>query len=176
VRPTFRLDRLGRGGDHGPFHRIGVPALRFTERLENYKRQHLPTDDFKNVNFGYTANVARLNLATVVSLGASPPAPDSALQRRENATSGGQKWLLSWRAAGGASSYEVLVRSTWAPTYTRVIPVQGTQVIVDEQLDDAWAAVRSVGAGGARSLTTVFRQPPRTPPVAGASPPPAQHR
>ena len=47
VRPTFRLDRLGRGGDHGPFQRIGAPALRFTERLENYKRQHLPTDEFR---------------------------------------------------------------------------------------------------------------------------------
>ena len=45
VRPTFRLDRLGRGGDHGPFQRTGSPALRFTERLENYKRQHLPTDE-----------------------------------------------------------------------------------------------------------------------------------
>ena len=33
----------------------------FTERLENYKRQHLPTDDFAHVNFGYVANVARLN-------------------------------------------------------------------------------------------------------------------
>ncbi|HEV8410953.1 MAG TPA: M20/M25/M40 family metallo-hydrolase, partial [Gemmatimonadaceae bacterium] len=79
VRPTFRLDRLGRSGDHGPFQRIGAPALRFTERLENYKRQHLPTDEFKFVNFGYAANIARLNLATVASLAAAPAPPDSAL-------------------------------------------------------------------------------------------------
>jgi hypothetical protein len=161
VRPTFRLDRLGRGGDHGPFHRIGVPALRFTERLENYKRQHLPTDAFKDVNFGYTANIARLNLVTVVSLATAPASPDSAFQRRENTSSGGQKWNLSWRAVSGAVSYEILVRSTWAPTYTRVIAAQGTSFVVDEQLDDAWAAVRAVGPGGARSLTTVFVQPPR---------------
>jgi hypothetical protein len=175
VRPTFRLDRLGRGGDHGPFHRIGVPALRFTERLENYKRQHLPTDAFKDVSFGYTAKVARLNLAAVISLAAAPPSPDSALQRRENTMSGGQKWALAWHTVPGAVSYEVLVRQTWSPTYTRVIPVQGTTFVIDEQLDDAWAAVRSVGGGGARSLTTVFATPARSGRGAApaTSPPPA---
>ena len=170
VRPTFRLDRLGRGGDHGPFQRIGAPALRFTERLENYKRQHLPTDEFRFVNFGYTANIARLNLATVASLAAAPPPPDSARQRRDT-VSGGQDWDLSWPAVAGAASYEVLVRSTVEPTYVRVIPVQGTTFLLDEELDDAVAAVRSVGPTGARSLTRVFQQPPRRP-AAGAAPPP----
>ena len=32
VLPVFRLDRIGRGGDHAPFHRLGHPALRFSER------------------------------------------------------------------------------------------------------------------------------------------------
>ncbi len=169
VRPTFRLDRLGRGGDHGPFQRIGAPALRFTERLENYKRQHLPTDEFKFVNFGYTANIARLNMATVASLAAAPPPPDSARQVRDT-LSGGQDWDLKWPAVSGAASYEVLVRSTTQANYVRVIPVQGTQFLLDEELDDAIAAVRSVGANGARSLTRVFQQPARRP--AGAATPP----
>jgi hypothetical protein len=171
VRPTFRLDRLGRGGDHGPFQRIGAPALRFTERLEDYKRQHLPTDEFRFVNFGYAANVARLNLATVASLAAAPPPPDSARQRRDT-VSGGQDWELRWPATPGAASYEVLVRSTVQPTYVRVIPVQGTSYLLDEELDDAVAAVRSVGPTGARSLTRVFQQPPRRPAAGTAAPPP----
>ena len=171
VRPTFRLDRLGRGGDHGPFQRIGAPALRFTERLENYKRQHLPTDEFRFVNFGYAANVAKLNLATVASLAAAPPPPDSARQRRDT-VSGGQDWDLTWPAVAGAASYEVLVRSTVEPTYVRVIPVQGTSFLLDEELDDAVAAVRSVGSTGARSLTRVFQQPPRRPATGAAAPPP----
>ena len=163
VRPTMRLDRLGRGGDHAPFHRLGIPALRFTERLENYKRQHLPTDGLQDVNPGYIAKVARLNLATVVSLAGAPAAPDSAWQRRD-AASGGQQWAMRWKAVDGAASYEILVRSTVAPTYTRVIPVAGgTAWLLDEQLDDAWAAVRAVSASGARSLTTVFVEPPRSP-------------
>lgn len=170
VRPTFRLDRLGRGGDHGPFQRAGSPALRFTERLENYKRQHLPTDEFSFVNFGYTANIARLNLATVASLAAAPMPPDSARQVRDT-LSGGQDWDLKWPAVQGAVSYEVLVRSTVQPTYVRVIPVQGTSFLLDEELDDAVAAVRSVGADGSRSLTRVFQQPLRRPAGTTTTPP-----
>jgi hypothetical protein len=156
VRPTYRLDRLGRGGDHAPFYRQGDAALRFTERLENYKRQHLPTDRLADVNFGYVANVARLNAATIGSLAMAPAAPDSATFKRD-AASGGQKWQLAWRPVPGAASYEVLVRSTVAPTWQRVIPVSGaTSYLLDEQLDDAWVGVRSVGANGHRSLATTI--------------------
>ena len=100
VRPTFRLDRIGRGGDHSPFHRMGDPALRFTERLENTKRQHLPTDDLSGVNFAYVANIAKLNLATLASLASAPAPVDSVYARRDRA-SGGQKWAISWKAARG---------------------------------------------------------------------------
>jgi peptidase M28-like protein len=155
VRPTFRLDRVGRGGDHAPFFRNGDPALRFTERLENYKRQHLPTDRLADVNFGYAANVARLNAATIGALAAAPPAPDSVGARRD-APSGGQKWNVGWRAVPGATAYEVLVRRTTAATHERVIAVgSATSYLLDEQLDDAWVAVRAVGANGHRSLATV---------------------
>ena len=152
VRPTWRLDRIGRGGDHSPFVRAGWPGLRFTERLENYKRQHLPTDDLAHVSFGYVAQVARLNAATIVSLASAPPPPDSVYLRRE-ATSGGQAWMITWRGVSGAVGYELLVRRTTAPTWERVIPVgRDTHYTLDFQLDDGWVAVRSVGASGHRSL------------------------
>ncbi|MHB1311615.1 MAG: M28 family peptidase [Gemmatimonadaceae bacterium] len=155
VRPTFRLDRIGRGGDHSPFHRLGDPGLRFTERLENYKRQHLPTDDFANVNFGYVANVAKVNLATILSLASAPPPVDSVLYRRDRA-SGGQKWQISWKGVPGAARYEVLFRPTSSATWTTVFDAGSTTTyLLDEQLDDGWAAVRAVGADGHRSLTTV---------------------
>ncbi len=153
VVPVFRLDRLGRGGDHSPYILAGWPGLRFTERLENYKRQHLPTDDLSHVNFGYVAQVARLNAATVVSLASAPAAPDTVVARRENAASGGQAWALRWTPVAGAARYEVLVRRTTSPSWERVIPV-GTALSwqLDFQLDDGWAAVRAVGPGGHRSL------------------------
>ena len=161
VRPTWRLDRIGRGGDHSPFVRAGWPGLRFTERLENYKRQHLPTDDFAHVSFGYVAQVARLNTATIVSLASAPPPPDSVFARREASESGGQAWTVTWRAVNGAAGYELLVRRTTAPTWERVIPVVGTSYTMGFQLDDGWVAVRSIGTSGHRSLARAAAPAPR---------------
>ena len=156
VVPVFRLDRIGRGGDHTPYVQAGWPGLRFTERLENYKRQHLPTDDLSHVNFGYVAQVARLNAVTVVALASAPAAPDTVVARRENAASGGQAWSLRWTPVPGAARYEVLVRRTTSPSWERVIPVRaGLTQQLDFQLDDGWAAVRAVGANGHRSLARV---------------------
>jgi hypothetical protein len=162
VVPVFRLDRIGRGGDHRPFVEAGWPGLRFTERLENYKRQHLPTDDLAHVNFGYVAQVARLNAATVVSLASAPAVPDSVVARRENSASGGQSWTLTWKPVDGATAYEVLVRRTTSPTWERVVAVgAGTRHTLDFQLDDGWAAVRAVGASGHRSLARAAGVPVR---------------
>ena len=158
ILPVFRLDRISRGGDHSPYVSLGDPGLRFTERLENYKRQHLPTDDFAHVNFGYVANVARLN-ASVVGTLANAPAPPSALARRDQA-SGGAKWMISWRPSPGAASYEVLFRRTTAPTYEKIYQAgAGTSFLLPDQLDDGWAAVRAVGANGHRSLASAVPPP-----------------
>jgi hypothetical protein len=159
VFPVFRLDRVSRGGDHSPFVSRGDPGLRFTERLENYKRQHLPTDRMESVSFGYVANVARLNAATLGALALGPPPPDSVIARRDQA-SGGQKWMLSWKPVPGAVAYEVLVRRTTAATHEQLIRVTGaTSWLLSDQLDDVWASVRSVGENGHRSLAVVVPPP-----------------
>ena len=170
VLPVFRLDRIGRGGDHAPFARRGDAALRFTERLENYKRQHLPTDDLAHVDFDYVARVARLNGALVGALGLAPAVPQGAAAQRDRA-SGGQRWRLTWQPVARAAGYEVVVRATTAPTWERVIPVgAATTYLLEEQLDDAWAGVRAVGANGHRSLVAVVPGPA----APAASPPPAR--
>lgn len=162
VRPTWRLDRINRGGDHSPFVRAGWPGLRFTERLENYNRQHLPTDDLAHVNFGYVAQVARLNAATIVSLASAPAAPDSVHLQRESPASGGQSWAITWRPVAGATSYELLLRRTTSPTWERVMPVGAvTSFTIGFQLDDGWAAVRAVGPSGHRSLARAAGPAPR---------------
>ncbi|HJQ10142.1 MAG TPA: M28 family peptidase [Gemmatimonadaceae bacterium] len=158
ILPVFRLDRISRGGDHSPFVSQGDPGLRFTERLENYKRQHLPTDDFAHVNFGYVANVARNNASVIGSL-ANAPAPPAALAVRDR-ESGGAKWRVTWGAVPDAASYEVLFRRTTSPTYEKIYPVQsGTSFLLPDQLDDGWAAVRSVASNGHRSLTAAVPPP-----------------
>jgi hypothetical protein len=163
VVPVWRLDRIGRGGDHIPFQLLGDPAIRFSERLEHYGRQHLPTDVFEGVNFGYVANVARLNAATIAEVALAPPAPDSLVARRDR-ESGGQQFAIRWSAVPGAAGYELVLRRTTAPMWEQVVPAgAATEYLLDAQLDDLWLGVRSVGAGGHRSPATVWPAPMETP-------------
>jgi hypothetical protein len=168
VVPVWRQDRVGRGGDHTSFINQGAPGVRFTERIENEKRQHRPTDELAWVNFGYVANVARLNAATIASLALAPPTPDSARATRDVATTGGRRWTLAWKSVPGAVGYEVMIRPTTSAQYERVISVRSdTTYVLDLQLDDAWAGVRAVGANGQRSLPIVVpRSAPRRAPAA----------
>jgi hypothetical protein len=176
VLPVWRLDRIGRGGDHEPYVTLGDAGLRFTERVENYNRQHLPTDDFAHVNFGYVANVARVNAMTVASLAAAPATPANARAARQgrnvsDGSSGGQAWTLSWDASPDAIGYELLVRRTTAPTWEKVIPLGNiTRCTLRRQLDDEWAAVRALGGSGARSMAASMPTPnaPRPANQAGA--------
>jgi hypothetical protein len=84
VEVIWRRDRFLRGGDHFPFLEEGYPAIRFTEPVEDWRHQHqdvrvqdgvqfgdLP--DF--VDFGYVANVARVNAAAAGDPGLAPSAP-----------------------------------------------------------------------------------------------------
>ena len=170
VVPVWRLDRVGRGGDHRSYIEQGSAGLRFTERIENEKRQHRPTDELAWVNFGYVANVARLNAASVAALGLAPATPDSARAARDVPVTGGRRWTLTWLPVSGAVSYEVLLRPTTSPQYERVIAVgSGTRYELDVQLDDLWAGVRAVGANGHRSLPAVV--PRVTPRAAQAAEP-----
>jgi hypothetical protein len=186
VLPVWRLDRIGRGGDHEPYVTLGDAGLRFTERLENYNRQHLPTDDFAHVNFRYIANVARVNAMTVASLADAPPTPANARAARQGRagadssggavaapSSGGQAWTLSWDASPGATGYELLIRRTTSPTWEELIPVGTvTRCTLRRQLDDEWAGIRAVGANGARSMAASMPAPnPPRGTVAAARPP-----
>ena len=167
VYPVFRLDRVGRGGDHRSYIEQGFAGVRFTERVENEKHQHRPEDLLSGVNFGYVANVARLNAATIASLGLAPAIPDSARARRDVAVTGGRRWTLDWKPVPGAAYYEVLIRPTTAPQYDRVYRVSGTTFELNHQLDDSWAGIRAVGANGHRSLPVVL---PRVTPRANPDP------
>ena len=68
IRMIFRIDRYGRGGDHYPFYKAGLPAVRFTEPLEDYNHQHQTPrmengieygDLEKYLNFTFMGDIAR---------------------------------------------------------------------------------------------------------------------
>ena len=82
-----RPDRFLRGGDHLPFLARGYAAVRFTEPLEDYRHQHQNVrvengvqfgDLPEFVDFGYVAQVTRVNGAGLASLALAPAAPRDA--------------------------------------------------------------------------------------------------
>lgn len=157
-----RLDRIGRGGDHEPFWRAGLAAVRFSETLENYLHQHRP-EDVNDVSFGYLRHVAQVNAATIGSLAAAPRAP-SGLRMTRLIPSGGVDWDLSWAAAPNApdlAGYEITIRRTTEPFVTRVVPVGNVTsfTLQDTQADDLWIGLRSVDREGHRSLVRSFLPP-----------------
>jgi len=87
IRMIFRQDRYGRGGDHFPFYKAGLPAVRFTEPLEDYHHQHqtprtengVEYGDFeKYLNYTFMGNVARDNAEVLRRLAMAPAPPTNA--------------------------------------------------------------------------------------------------
>ncbi|HEV2177899.1 MAG TPA: M28 family peptidase [Terriglobia bacterium] len=169
VRLIFRLDRFGRGGDHMPFVEAGLPAVRFTEPLENYHHEHQTPrteggieygDLMKFLNFTFIGNVARDNAEALRELALAPAAPsDVALA---GAVTPDAK--VAWAAPGDAAraGFEILWRETTDPRWSvyDFVPTTGETVLKGVSTDNHFFAVRSVGKNGARSIavTAVPRQ------------------
>jgi hypothetical protein len=159
-----RRDRYLRGGDHFSFNEQGYAAVRLTEFRENYNHQHQNVrsengieygDLLKFVDFGYTANVARLNAATLASLASAPAAPlNVRLLTKELQNDSTLQWEPS--PGGLAVGYEVLWRDSAAADWDHMQPVNsGTKATVPVSKDNVVFAVRAVDAKGHRSLAVV---------------------
>ncbi len=159
-----RHDRYLRGGDHFSFNEQGYAAVRLTEFRENFNHQHQNVrtengieygDLPKFVNYDYTANVARLNAATLASL-ASAPAPPADVRLLTKALQNDS--TLEWKASPGglAAGYEVLWRETTFSDWQHVLPVGNvTRATLPVSKDNVIFAVRAVDAKGHRSLPIV---------------------
>jgi hypothetical protein len=127
----FRPDRFLRGGDHSAFNESGYAAVRFTTLNEEYSRQHANIiqrngkpygDTAEWVDAEYLANVAELNLATLVHLANAPAVPTNiSISTKELSPS----TLLAWDASpqGDVAGYEVVWRSTTSPDWEHVVDV-----------------------------------------------------
>ncbi len=166
VKPmlVFRLDRFLRGGDHYSFNQQGFTAVRFTEFREDFHHQHQNVrteneieygDLAKFVDYDYVAHVARLNAATLASLGAAPAPPVNVhilTKDLENDTT------LTWEASPGglATEYEVVWRATTSPQWEHAQSVGGaTRATLKVSKDNVIFAVRAVDHAGHRSLPVV---------------------
>lgn len=174
VRMVFRLDRLGRGGDHRPFVEANLPAVRFTEPLENYDHEHQTPrvengreygDLVKFMNFAFLGNVARVNAESLRQLALAPAAPTDVT------VSGGVSpdAKIAWAAGEDSerAGFEILWRETTDPRWSVLdfVTAAGETAVKGVSTDNHFFAVRSVGSNGARSI-----------PVAAVLKPPAPRR
>ena len=175
IRMIFRQDRYGRGGDHFPFYKAGLPAVRFTEPLEDYTHQHQTPrtengieygDLEKYLNYAFMGNVARDNAEVLRQLAMAPAPPTNA--RLKGAVTPDAK--VSWSAEDDPErgGFEIQWRETTDPrwhVYDFVV-APGETVLKGVSTDNHFFAVRSVGKNGARSLavpTEMERRPPLAP-------------
>lgn len=119
IRLVFRLDRFGRGGDHRPFVEAGLPAVRFSEPLEDYRHQHQTPrtengieygDLVKFMDFDFVAETAAAVQKTLSEL-ANAPAPPRKVTLGGAVTPNSEVFLEGNRDAERAG-YEILWRET----------------------------------------------------------------
>ena len=155
VRMVYRTDRFSRGGDQVRMLEAGYPAVRVTEAVENYTRQHqdLRTeggvaygDVISGVDFPYLAQVTRLNAISLAAL-ASAPAPPLEV-KIEGAVSPDTK--VSWTASPGAAGYQVWWRDTTGPRwrFSRWAGDTASLTLKDVVIDDWFFGVSAVSADG----------------------------
>jgi len=174
VRMIFRVDRYGRGGDHYVFYKAGLPAVRFTEPLEDYNHQHqtprtengVEYGDFeKYLDFKFMGNVARANAEVLRHLSMAPAPPSDV--RLYSAVTPDAK--LRWTAEEDSerAGFEILWRETTESRWQvyDFVPDAGEHVLKGVSTDNHFFAVRSVGKNGARSIAT-----PSQPEVRSAPP------
>ena len=177
IRMIFRVDRYGRGGDHYPFYKAGLPAVRFTEPLEDYHHQHQHQtprsengveygDLEKYLNFTFMGDVARDNAKALQQLALAPAPPTNA--KLTGAVTPDAR--LSWSAEDDAESagFEILWRETSDPRWQvyEFAASSGEIILKGVSTDNHFFAVRAVGKNGARSIavpTEIERRPPPLP-------------
>jgi hypothetical protein len=129
VRVIYRTDRYLRGGDHISFLEQGYPAVRFTEPAEDFRHEHEDVriengvsygdiPDF--VDFGYVADVARVNAAALAALALAPARPANVqieTARLENDTT------LRWdpNTEPNLAGYRIVWRETTSPFWEHAL-------------------------------------------------------
>jgi len=168
IRLIFSLDRLGRGGDHEPFYVARLPAVRFTEPLEDYRHQHQTPrtesgveygDEMKYINVAFAGNVARDNVEALRQLALAPAIPANVK------LSGGvtPDAKIAWSAGEDSerAGFEILWRETTEPRWQvfQFVTNAGETTLKGVSTDNHFFAVRSVGKNGARSIAVSASAP-----------------
>ena len=167
VRLVARYDRFGRGGDHIAFNQHGYAGVRFTESKENYGHQHTVDDTFAGgVDPEFLARNARVNAATLATLGLAPVAPVVVDERGRpllGRDPSGYDAHLRWKASAGAAAYRIFWREAWTPDwqFERTVGNLTDLVMAGVSIDDFVFGVAAVDAEGHESLVSAYVNPSR---------------
>jgi hypothetical protein len=180
----YRRDRYGRGGDHEPFLTNGYAAVRFSEADEDFTHQHqtVRTDDkgifygdtIEYVDFGYVANVCRINLIALASLASGPAKPQNVTVNARQANDTELKWDAGKDV--DLAGYEVVWRDTSAPEWTNSQWAGNvtTYTVKGISKDNYFFGVRAVDKSGNKSQVVYPRSAaanrPTTTPTATPAP------
>ena len=158
-----RRDRYLRGGDHLPFLERGYAAVRFTEPFENFAHQHqnVRVENGKQfgdlpefVDYGYVADVARINAAGLATLALAPAAPSNV---RLDASELSNDSTLSWAANSEPelAGYRVVWRSTESAMWQNSRDVGlATRVTLPVSKDNVVFGVQALSQRGHASLAS----------------------
>ena len=173
VRLVFRLDRFGRGGDHRPFVEAGLPAVRFTEPLEDYRHEHQTPrtengieygDLVKHMDFDFVAETAVAVQKTLSEM-ANAPAPPARVTLG-GAVTDSAKILLEGHKDPERADYEILWRETTEARWNVLrnadaFEENSSSVLSQVSTDNHYFAARSVGKNGRRSIAVPAVVAPR---------------
>jgi hypothetical protein len=158
VKMVYRTDRFGRGGDQTRMLEAGYPAVRITEAVEHYDRQHQNVrvengrrygDLIDGVDFQYLAKVTKLNVAALAALARAPMPPAVTITGQVSPDT-----RVSWTPVKGAVGYKVWWRDTTAPQwqFSRTAPADATSLTLEGVVIDDWFfGVSAIAADGSES-------------------------
>ena len=154
---VYRTDRFKRGGDQVEMLKAGFPAVRVTEAVENYNRQHqdLRTENgvrygdiLDGVDFTYLAQVTRLNVVTMAALARAPRPPVAV----DTAGAVSADTTVSWTPASDAAAWRVWWRGTTDPTWKFSRVATGRELkLTGINIDDWFFGVSAISPDGFES-------------------------
>jgi len=161
IRLVFALDRVERGGDHEPFYLAGLPAVRFTEPLEDYRHQHQTPrtedgveygDQVKYLNLEFAGNVARANAEPLRQLALAPAVPTGV--KLGGGVTPDAKIIWNAEEDSQRAGFEILWRETTEPRWQvfQFVTSARETALKGVSTDNHFFAVRSVGKNGTRSI------------------------
>lgn len=163
IKLIYRNDRFLRGGDHTPFVNSGFTAVRLTDYYENYDHQHqdMRTENSKKygdlikfMDFDYLKTNTEVNVAVLANLAKSTPQPVNVLMDVKELSNDTK---LTWEkpASPKIKGYQVLIRDTSSPVWTKRIFTTETSITIPLSKDNYLFAVESLSISGNQSLPVV---------------------